>query len=99
MTSVKRKTPLWGYAANLFTVFWGNLVGSLIVAGLLGVSSGIFDAPATKACASEFLAGAISRPLLTAASPDVAAFATTKVVAPTFANILVRGIGCNIVST
>jgi formate/nitrite transporter FocA (FNT family) len=44
MPVIKRRTPYWSYPANIATVFLGNLVGSLIVAGLFGKASGVFDA-------------------------------------------------------
>jgi formate/nitrite transporter FocA (FNT family) len=52
MAAVKRKIPFWGYVSNLVMVTLGNFVGSLLIAGLLGVSTGIFDSPASKTCES-----------------------------------------------
>lgn len=52
MSTIKRKTPWWSGPANVGVVLMGNLMGSLIVAGLFGKASGVFGSEAYTACAS-----------------------------------------------
>lgn len=52
MSTVKRKTPWWSGAVNVGVVATGNLVGSLLVAGLFGKGSGMFDSETYTGCAS-----------------------------------------------
>ncbi|KAM0789060.1 hypothetical protein ACM66B_003123 [Microbotryomycetes sp. NB124-2] len=44
VATLKRRTPWYSYPANTIVVTLGNLVGSLVVAALLGHASGIFEA-------------------------------------------------------
>lgn len=47
MSSIKKKTPIWGLLLDWTIIFIGNLAGSLFVAGLLVHFSDIYTGPIT----------------------------------------------------
>jgi formate/nitrite transporter FocA (FNT family) len=45
MAVMKRRIPIWSLPYNIVVAFFGNLFGSLWVAGIFGYYSGIFSGP------------------------------------------------------
>lgn len=50
MAHIKKKVPWYAGIVNISVVTLGNLVGSLIIAGLIGKCSGVFSANPYHAC-------------------------------------------------